>query len=241
MRYAVLSDVHSNLESLEQALSKIEKDDAIVSLGDMIGYGANPNECLSLLQSRVQHAVLGNHDLAATEGFGIEHFNEYAREAVLWTQRVLSDAGKAWLDTLGYELRFPEFLLVHGAPVRYFEYILEKRDAARAFEATDAPLIFVGHTHIAQYWAKAPSGEIAHRHMQQGGTLELERDTRYIIDVGSVGQPRDANPEASLVFYEPEPARVGWLRYSYDIEQAARKIREARLPAFLADRLRAGK
>lgn len=241
MRYAVLSDVHSNLESLERALAQIRDDDVVVSLGDMVGYGANPNECLTLLQRRVQHAVLGNHDLAAISGFGIEHFNEYAREAIVWTQSVLNDTGKAWLDTLGYELRFPEFLLVHGAPVNYFEYILEKRDAARAFEATDAPLIFVGHTHIAQYWVKEPDASIGHRHMQHGGVLQLEPGKRYIIDAGSVGQPRDANPEACMMFYEPESARAEWTRYSYELHEVGRKIREAGLPAYLADRLQAGK
>jgi diadenosine tetraphosphatase ApaH/serine/threonine PP2A family protein phosphatase len=241
VRYAFLSDVHSNLESLERAMERIENADAVVSLGDMVGYGANPNECLAILQSRVQHAVLGNHDLAAVEGFGIEHFNEYAREAILWTQQVLGESAKAWLDTLGYELRFPEFLLVHGAPVRYFEYILEKRDAARAFEATDARLIFVGHTHIAQYWVKDADANIGHRHMQHGGVLRLEAGKRYIVDAGSVGQPRDANPEACLAFYEPENENVEWVRYAYDVAEAARKIREAGLPSFLADRLRAGK
>lgn len=241
MRYALLSDVHSNLESLECALAQTREDDAIVSLGDMVGYGANPNECLAILQLRTQHAVLGNHDLAAIAGFGIEHFNEYARQAILWTQVVLSETGRAWLDTLGYELRFPEFLLVHGAPVHYFEYILEKRDAARAFEATDAPLVFVGHTHIAQYWVKEPDGNIGHRHMQRGGALQLEPGKRYIIDAGSVGQPRDANPEACMVFYEPADARVEWVRYAYDLHEVGRKIREAGLPSFLADRLRAGK
>jgi diadenosine tetraphosphatase ApaH/serine/threonine PP2A family protein phosphatase len=237
----MLSDVHANLESLERALALLSDDVVVVSLGDMVGYNANPNECLALLQPRVQHAVLGNHDLAALEGFGIENFNEFARDAILWTKKVLGDTGRAWLDTLGYELRFPEFLLVHGAPVHYFEYIIEKRDAAAAFDATDARLIFVGHTHVAQYWAREGDGSIAHRHEQQGGELLLEHGKRYIIDVGSVGQPRDANPQASFVFYEPERARVEWIRYSYPIKETQRKIREAGLPGYLADRLAAGR
>lgn len=241
MRYAVVSDVHANLESLESAFKQIGEDDVVVCLGDMVGYGPNPNECVDLLHRRAQHAVLGNHDLAAIEGFGIEYFNEAAREAILWTQRVLDENAKSWLNTLGYELRFPEFLLVHGAPVRYFDYILEKRDAANAFAATDAPLIFVGHTHVAQHWVREPNGGIGHRHAQRGGELTLEEGKRYIVDVGSVGQPRDMNPNACFVFYEPERRRVEWIRYSYNIARVQRKIRNARLPSYLAERLRAGR
>ncbi len=241
MRYAFVSDVHGNLESLERAFEHIAADDALVSLGDTVGYGANPNECLALIRSRVRHAVLGNHDLAAIEGFGIEYFNDFAATAIRWTQGAIDAAGRDWLNALGYELRFPEFLLVHGAPVRYFDYILDKRRAADAFAATDAKLIFVGHTHVAQHWVKEKDGSIGHGHAQQGGELTLDPEKRYIIDVGSVGQPRDANPKACFVFYESEKRRVQWVRYEYPIETVQRKILEAGLPAYLAERLEAGR
>ncbi len=241
MRYAILSDIHSNLESLQRAFELVAPDDVVVSLGDVVGYGPNPNEAIALLCTRVQHAVLGNHDLAAVDNFGIEHFNKVARTAIEWTQRVLDQAGRSWLDTLGYELRFPDFLLVHGAPVRYFDYILEKRDAAEAFAATDAPLIFVGHTHIAQHWVQEPNGSVGHRHAQRGGELTLEPGKRYIVDVGSVGQPRDANPQPCLVHYEPERRHVQWVRYAYPVERVQQKIRAAKLPGYLADRLEAGR
>ncbi len=241
MRYAILSDIHSNLESLQRAFALISPEDVVISLGDVVGYGPNPNEAIALLRSRVRHAVLGNHDLAAIDNFGVEHFNKPARTAIEWTQGVLDHAARAWLDTLGYELRFPEFLLVHGAPVRYFEYILQKRDAAEAFDATDAPLIFVGHTHIAQHWVREPNGSVGHRHAQRGGELTLEQGKRYIVDVGSIGQPRDANPQPCFVYYEPELRRVQWVRYSYPVEQVQRKIRALKLPGYLADRLEAGR
>ena len=173
-------------------------------LGDMVGYGPNPNECVEDHSRARKHAVLGNHDLAAIENFGVEYFNDAAREAIAWTQTVLDDENREWLNALPYELRFPDFLLVHGAPVNYFEYILDKRAAARAFESTDAPLVFIGHTHIAEYWVLEPDGTIGHKHLQHGGELILEAGQRYIVDVGSVGQPRDLNPDASFVFYEPE-------------------------------------
>ncbi|MGA8535474.1 MAG: metallophosphoesterase family protein [Candidatus Tumulicola sp.] len=241
MRYAVVSDVHGNLESLERALAQLAPDDTLACLGDMVGYGANPNECVRLLRERAKHVVLGNHDLAALDNYGTEFFNDAARTAIEWTQTVLDAENRAWLNTLSYELRFPEFLMVHGAPANYFEYILDKRSAAGAFERTDAPLVFVGHTHIAEYWVREADGTIGHKHMQHGGELILEAGRRYIVDVGSVGQPRDLNPEASFVLYEPAQSRVRWVRYEYPIATVQEKIRAAGLPDYLADRLEAGR
>lgn len=241
MRYAIISDVHSNLESLERAFALIAPEDVLVCLGDVVGYGPNPNECVRMIRERAKHAVLGNHDLAALENFGVEYFNDAARAAIAWTQGVLSDENRAWMNELSYELRLPEFLLVHGAPVNYFEYILDKRTAAKAFALTDAPVIFIGHTHIAEYWVQEPDGEIGHRHMQHGGEVVFEPGRRYIVDVGSVGQPRDLNPQASFAFYEPEKRRVEWMRYDYPITQVQHKIHEAHLPDYLATRLEAGR
>jgi predicted phosphodiesterase len=241
VRYAILSDVHGNLESLERALSMLTADDVVVSLGDVVGYGPNPNECVATLRKRARHAVLGNHDLAAVENFGVENFNHAARAAIGWTQGVLDDASRAWLNLLPYELRFPDFLLVHGAPVNYFEYILDKDGAARAFERTDASMVFIGHTHIAEYWVRDAEGKVGHKHMQHGGELKLEKGKRYIIDVGSVGQPRDLNPQASLVLYDPAEERVKWIRYDYPVEAVQRKMRAAQLPGYLIDRLSVGR
>ncbi len=241
MKYAIVSDVHSNLESLQCVLASVAEDETLVSLGDVVGYGPNPNDCVALLRERCRHAVLGNHDLAAVENFGVESFNAAARAAIGWTQGVLDEPSRLWLNALPYELRLPEFLLVHGAPVEYFEYILDKGTAAHAFERTDAPIVFVGHTHIAEYWALDGEGNIAHKHMQKGGTLDLEEDRRYIIDVGSVGQPRDLNPEPCFVRYDSEARRVEWIRYAYPIEETQRKMREAGLPAHLVSRLSHGR
>lgn len=241
MRYAIVSDVHGNLESLECALALLEPDDALMCLGDMVGYGPNPNECLALLRSRVTHAVLGNHDLAALENYGTEYFNEAARAAIEWTQGVLDADGRSWLNTLSYELRLPEFLLVHGAPVHYFEYVLDKRTASAAFANTDAPLVFIGHTHIAEYWTLEADGTIGLKHLQHGGRLDIEPGRRYIVDVGSVGQPRDLNPQASLAFYDSDEGSVTWVRYDYPIAAVQAKIRAAGLPDYLANRLGAGR
>ncbi|HLX25630.1 MAG TPA: metallophosphoesterase family protein [Candidatus Cybelea sp.] len=241
MRYAIFSDVHGNLESLQRALGMLAPDDVLICLGDMVGYGPNPNECVRLLRDRTEHAVLGNHDLAALENFGVEYFNDAARAAIEWTQTVLDEESRLWLNLLPYELRLPQFLLVHGAPVNYFEYILDKRTAASAFERTDAPLIFVGHTHIAEYWSLEDDGNVGHKHMQHGGELILEPGKRYIVDVGSIGQPRDLNPEASFAFFEPEHRRIRWVRYEYPIGTVQHKIHECNLPGYLADRLKIGR
>ncbi|HEV7179576.1 MAG TPA: metallophosphoesterase family protein, partial [Candidatus Baltobacteraceae bacterium] len=138
MKYSIVSDVHGNLESLQRAFAMIDDTDTVMCLGDVVGYGPNPNECARLIRARAAHAVLGNHDLAALENFGVEYFNDVARAAIAWTQGVLDEENRSWLNGLAYELRFPDFLLVHGAPVNYFEYILDKRTAQKAFDATDA-------------------------------------------------------------------------------------------------------
>ena len=241
MRYAIVSDIHGNIESLERALALIGNEDTVLCLGDIVGYGPNPNECVRMIQARAQNAVLGNHDLAALENFGVEYFNDAARAAIAWTQEVLSDESRTWLNGLSYELRFPDFLLVHGAPVNYFEYILDKRTAARAFANTDAPLVFIGHTHIAEYWVQEPDGSIGHKHMQNGGELQLEEGRRYIVDVGSVGQPRDLNPDASFAIYDSSARRVEWVRYPYPIAEVQEKIHHVHLPDYLATRLESGR
>ncbi len=241
MRYAIVSDVHGNLEALQAAFEMIAPTDGVLCLGDIVGYGPNPNECVELIRARATATVLGNHDVAAIDNFGLSYFNPAAREAMRWTQTVLTAENIDWLNGLGYEFRVPEFLLVHGAPVNYFEYILDKPGAARAFAATDAPLIFIGHTHIAEYYVLRPDGSIDHRHLQQGGTFALDGDSRYVVNVGSVGQPRDLNPRASFAFYDPVRRAVTINRFEYPIARVQEKIASVHLPDALARRLVSGR
>jgi diadenosine tetraphosphatase ApaH/serine/threonine PP2A family protein phosphatase len=240
-RYAVLSDVHSNIEALDAALALTRPDDKVLCLGDIVGYGPNPNECVAKIRELATAVVLGNHDVAAIDNFGLNYFNPAAREAMRWTQRVISAASKEWLNSLGYEFRMPEFLLVHGAPKNYFEYILDKGGAARAFAATDAPVIFIGHTHIAEYYGLEPDGTISHKHFQQGGQVVLEPGTRYIVNVGSVGQPRDLNPRSSFGLYDSDKRTVDIVRFDYPIAKVQEKIASAHLPEALARRLLVGR
>jgi diadenosine tetraphosphatase ApaH/serine/threonine PP2A family protein phosphatase len=171
----------------------------------------------------------------------LQYFNPAAREALVWTQGVLEREHALWLDSLSYEIRMPDYLLVHGAPVDYFAYILEPQAAAAAFAATDAPLVFVGHSHVAESYALEPDGRITRRRRPHGGTLHLEPGTRYIVNVGSVGQPRDRNPEASFAFYDPEARTIVWERVPYPILEVQEKIGAAHLPAALAERLTVGR
>jgi len=241
MRCAIVSDIHANLEALSGVLERIDVADSLLCLGDTVGYGPNPNECVALIRERASAAVLGNHDVGAIDNHGLAYFNPAARRAIEWTQTVLSAENVAWLDSLGYEFRTPDYLLVHGAPVDYFTYILDMSAARDAFAATDAPLIFVGHTHIADYYALVPGEGLQHQFMQHGGSLELADGVRYLINVGSVGQPRDLNPEASFAFYDPAARRVEWVRVPYPFARTQAKIEAAGLPAALARRLAAGR
>jgi diadenosine tetraphosphatase ApaH/serine/threonine PP2A family protein phosphatase len=241
VRYAIVSDIHSNLEALEAVFARIEPDEQVLCLGDIVGYGPNPNECVALVRARASACILGNHDVAAIDDHGLAYFNPMAREAMKWTQGVLLPEHVAWLDSLSYELRMPDYLLVHGAPVDYFEYILDTEAAARAFAATDAPLVFVGHSHVPESYACGSDGQIAQKRRPRGGTLELETGSRYVINAGSVGQPRDRNPEASFVRFDSSARTVVWERVEYAIAKVQAKIEAAHLPPALAERLGVGR
>jgi diadenosine tetraphosphatase ApaH/serine/threonine PP2A family protein phosphatase len=242
VRYAIVSDIHGNLEALSAVLARVSPDDEVLCLGDVVGYGPQPNECIAAVRARASVCVLGNHDVAAVDGYGLQYFNPYAKEAMAYTRRVIAPEALAWLDELAYEHRAPRYLLVHGAPVDYFSYILDKDDAARAFGNTDAPLIFVGHSHIAEYYELAPGAAApSHKHMQHGGTLELRPESRYVINVGSVGQPRDLNPEASFALYDEAGGTVVWERVPYAIGGVQEKMEAAGLPDWLLRRLNEGR
>jgi predicted phosphodiesterase len=241
VRYALISDIHANLEALKAVLERIGPDIPVLCLGDIVGYGPNPNECADLMRARASDMVLGNHDVASVDNFGLDYFNPAAREAMTWTQSVLSPENIAWLNEQSYEVRRPEYLLVHGAPATYFAYILNKESAAYAFAETDARLIFIGHTHIAEYYAFNPDGTITHKHMQRPGAIKLEAGKRYLINIGSVGQPRDLNPDASFVFYDEEEQIAEWVRVPYEVSAVQAKIDAAHLPHHCGARLSEGR
>lgn len=239
--YTILSDIHGNIEALQAVLAKCADDEPLLCLGDTIGYGPAPNACLDELRARRSFGVLGNHDVAAIDDFGLAAFGGDARTVIAWTQRMLTDENRRWLDGLPYELRLPNELFVHGSPVHYFAYCRDREAARQAFLNTDAPIIFVGHTHIAGYFSLDASDEIEQHHMQYGGELQLDPTRRYLINVGSVGQPRDLNPEASYVSYYAAERRVVWHRRAYPIEETIAQIASAGLPIALGQRLLQGR
>lgn len=237
MKIGIISDIHSNLEALQTVLEKMPSVDPIICAGDIVGYGANPNECVGLIKDRNIRCVLGNHDRAVLTG-DTSWFNPLAAKAVHWTRNALHSECREFLaglpEKLSFDFDFP-LLVVHGSPMNPVEeYVLEERGARRCFEAAKQDLIIIGHTHVAQSFSLGKTVETGY--YKGGGVLNL--GGRTIINAGSVGQPRDGNWMASYAVIEGRRAEI--FRVAYDVESASKKILGAGLPQFFADRLHAG-
>ena len=242
MRYGIISDIHSNVEALKIVLAELDAlgVEKLYCLGDVVGYGPNPNECCKLLRERNAIVIAGNHDEAAISDVGADAFNPVAREAIDWTKTVLEPENRAYLASLPRQRREDGFGVVHGAPLFAFDYILDVDDARRAFEHVDVRLTFVGHTHVAEVYYQDGSGRTFQQKLPHGGRIEIVDDYRYIINPGSVGQPRDMNPQAAYGFYDPQERTVELRRVSYDIGKVQERIEDAHLPSQLAARLTVG-
>ncbi|MGB2867775.1 MAG: metallophosphoesterase family protein [Bacteroidota bacterium] len=229
MRIAIISDIHSNLEALTKAFELIDKESIkeVVCLGDIVGYGANPNECVRLVRDRCKIVLLGNHDAAALDPERADDFNRNAREAALWTNKKLSAESKKMLGKLPMQAEMEDLLFVHSSPCdpEDWNYIILDHEAHQAFECFSEKICFVGHTHAPVVFS------------EMGRTKTMTGDGRYLINVGSVGQPRDGNPSLSFGILDSTTWNYRNIRSKYDIEAAAAKIRNAGLPAPLADRL----
>jgi len=243
MKTGIFSDVHGNLEALEAVLAAMteRKVERHWCLGDLVGYCANPNECVARVRQAAEAVVRGNHDAACTGGDDIASFNQFARQAILWTIHHLEDGHKEWLKNLPMTVTRDDILLVHASPRdpgswHYIHNRMRVGEMVRAFSATQARLIFVGHSH--QPMILVQKGEEYYRFL--GDRIKIEADCRYLVNVGSSGQPRDGNPQASYVIYDPAAGTVAIERVPYDITVTKRKIREAGLPEMLAERLDAG-
>ncbi|MGH2374976.1 MAG: metallophosphoesterase family protein [bacterium] len=243
MRIAVVSDIHANLEALEVVLSQIEdqRPDCLVCLGDFVGYGPDPNACIELVTPRLRAAVVGNHDVAATGVRSSEDFNLYAAEAIVWTQQALSEESRSYLTGLPQRTELEGLLLVHGSPRRPVdEYILDTRTARASFSANTFRIALVGHTHQPVVFI-----ESHHRASAQGLLPEvpvrLRSHNRYIINVGSVGQPRDGDPRAAYAIIDTADGTATLFRVAYPVEETQRKMEAAGLPAPLIERLALGR
>lgn len=241
MKVAILSDIHANLEALEAVLREIEAAhiQRIFCLGDIVGYGANPNECCARISEIAEARVLGNHDEACLGKGHIEHFNSVARMAALWTQRVMDEPTRDYLErapmTFPLSLGDVEALLVHASPYHPadWHYVLSEHDAAAAFRSCPDHVIFVGHSHVPGIFVERGGEVTFHRAL----TATLEPDARYLVNVGSVGQPRDGDPRGAWCLLDGEARTVTVNRVTYDVETAQARIRTAKLPEILASRL----
>jgi len=240
MSTALLSDVHANLEALQAVLAEIDarRPRRILCLGDVVGYGANPNECLDLLRSRSEVVLLGNHDAAASGGPEAARFNVYARAAAEWTAKVLTRENREYLQKLPLTSAQGSYLCVHASPAmpRDWEYLLDRFDAEPQFAYFTEPVCFIGHTHQPAVFLSDPGGTKS----LPVGSFRLDPAKRYIVNVGSVGQPRDRDPRACFVLLSEGSGDLEFVRVPYDVAGAQAKIRAARLPDVLAARLATG-
>lgn len=240
MKIAVISDVHGNLEALEAVLARVAGlgADALWSLGDIVGYGPDPRACLELLRERAAVSILGNHDAAAIGRTAVEDFNEFARLAVEWSGRQLGAADRAYLESLPLVFRAPGALLVHASPrePEAWHYIHGASDAAEHFAAFEEPLCFVGHSHRPALLTLDEAGQVG----RAGSRVAIGPGRRCIANAGSVGQPRDRDPRASLVLWDTGAGEVELHRVAYPFERTQRRMRDAGLPGFLVERLAVG-
>ena len=239
MRVAVLSDIHANLVALDAVLAAVGRVDAIWHLGDVVGYGPDPNGVVRRLREIGAVGVRGNHDAAAVGGPEIEWFNPDARRAMEWTREVLAPDVRTWLRALPERRTEAGVELVHGSPRQpIWEYVTTTSSARANIERLGEPLGLHGHTHVPVAWVEG-GGEIELLRRGAGDELAIE-GRRALVNPGSVGQPRDRDPSAAFLVLDPEAGTMAWGRTPYDIASVQAAMRAARLPASLASRLSIG-
>ena len=245
MRYGILSDIHGNLEALDAVLEALadERIDRYLCLGDIVGYGASPNACLDRVTGLTTVVIAGNHDHAAIGKLDIATFNHFAAEAALWTRRQLTPDERRYLAELPYTRQIDDLYAVHASPANPedWTYLTSLWLADEAFDGMpgDIALCVLGHTHTPVIFERRTAQDRSRQ--IPAATLGLESECRYIVNVGSVGQPRDGDPRAAYCVYDTGERRIEIKRVSYDVETAQRKIRAAGLPDILAERLAYGR
>jgi predicted phosphodiesterase len=232
MKYAIISDIHSNLEALTKALEIIDHRsvDEIICLGDIVGYGANPNECIALISQRCSAVIKGNHDEALLNQSITMHFTEDARSAIVWTRKQISEEYISYLRTLTLSIRKENLLFVHATPCypEQWKYILEANTAVNALQCFSESLCFIGHTHAPAIFSTV------------GQVRSVTKGERYLVNVGSVGQPRDRIPDLSFGIFDTETWSYENIRSQYDVKTAVHKILNSDLPPRLGYRLLMG-
>ena len=241
MRYGVLGDIHGNIEALETVISCLEKDgvDHYISVGDVVGYGADPSACIAKLQELKATVVAGNHDWAVIGKLDTAFFNVYAKEAVDWTRDHLKPEELKWLADLPLIATLHDEVTVGHATIadpESFDYIQTYYDAARSINDMQTTVAFLGHSHVPLAFLMKESLALS-----VATKLDLSTVSRALINVGSIGQPRDENPKAAYALYDSETRQYRLGRARYDIRGACEKIKAAGLPTLLADRLKFGR
>jgi predicted phosphodiesterase len=241
MRIAILSDIHANYHALEATLAAVDAEgvDEIWCLGDTVGYGPRPNRCCAVVAARAALCLAGNHDLAVTGSLSVDEFNGDAAAAARWTRKVIEPEPLAFLQSLEPAADRPGAELYHGSPIDpVWDYVLSEAAAFLSFRLTRAPLVLVGHSHVAlalSWRDDALGGGIA----GEGAEIDLAAG-RWLLNPGSVGQPRGGDPRAAWLLIDDQARRATFRRTSYSIEQTQAEIRGRGLPEALAARLAHG-
>lgn len=244
VRIAVLSDIHSNIEAFQAVVSDLEhRIDRILNLGDLVGYNASPNECVELARNIGMISILGNHDQAACNPILAENFNIYARNAILWTKKNLTDENVRFLSELDENFRLPCGLACHGSPANINNYITLPFQARATLKKMKKggrgklKVCLFGHTHIRKAWRMDVRGKVAPIEIPLDGMIRLNADEFYLLNPGSVGQPRNGDPRASYFIFDTQKHTVTFKLVEYNVASAIKKIKDAKLPEFLAQRL----
>lgn len=252
MRVLVISDIHANLEAMNACLDAAPEHDLVFNLGDIIGYGANPNEVIDTSRSLGGLFVRGNHDRASVGLTDLKHFNYVAAQAAIWTQHELTRENREWIAALpagplAWD-SLPNVQAVHGAPTDEDEYILSEGQAAEQFNSSLGSLTFFGHSHQQGAFEFLPDGstgvvrpEYSSRNDAGNFEVSLKANRRYLINPGSIGQPRDGDWRAGFAVYDSDSRKLTLYRVPYDVDTAMEKIMDAGLPERLALRLRQGR
>ena len=245
MRYLVLTDIHANLEALEAVLTDAGEYDAVLCLGDLVGYGPNPNECVDRVRELPGLVCLaGNHDWAALGKIDLASFNSEARKAAEWTSERLRDDVRSYLNELLPKLETEEYALAHGSPRDpIWEYLVVEQQGPPNFEEFNGPFCFVGHTHVPRTFVETKNGDSVQVEVEMpeaGDELNLGDGERRIVNPGGVGQPRNGDPRAAYGIWDTDTGVFTFRRVPYDVPTTQKKIQEAGLPGVLATRLRLG-
>jgi len=239
-RVGIFSDIHGNYQALQSVVQCLDSlsVDLMVCCGDVVGYGANPNECCELLRERQIPTIAGNHDYAALAKIDITYFNEVAKRAITWTRKTLTPENEQYLRSLPLTVELSEMLFVHASPrnPEAWNYIITMGDARQSFKHYGQRVCFIGHSHTP-FIVENEGGNLS---CPEKPEIAMREGCRYLVNVGSVGQPRDRNPDACFCLYDREARRLEIRRTKYDMTRAQDNIREQGLPIELAERLAYG-